>query len=926
MKRSVFRYLLPLLLWLLAVPAVAEDTRVMRVDWGSSLPLPAERLAEVSGLAPGVVLDRSAVARAVRLLSELPEIRQVVISTAPESGGVAVTVMLVGVQFASEVRVEGTRALSAEVVLDASGLKVGSEVGPELLSRVATRVKQFYFEQGYLAAEADVAVADDTAVDAIRVPVVIRVTEGIRARVGSVRLPGLPGADADGIHWPKDLRLSTRLGRPLDSGRLDKDVEKVERYLLDAGYLSPRVGPYRLVRQGERVNVIIPVLVDGRVQVTVVGSHHLSRKKVLAEMDLSVRRQVDEPTLSEAGARLRKRLEEEGFRDARVTVTAEPDIADPHLNRVSVVIEEGRRHRIRDIHFEGNYTFRDRQLLELVKPGWRLIEEPARSRIIARRAAAIEGALRALGFPDAEVGYRFDGLPDHPHMLSVTYQISEGPRWWFADSLLTGTEGVDPVVTRSASVKAGELAALPYRRDRLRAARSDLRRVFAEAGYPDVQVDVRTENRDVWRGQITPRGTPLREVLVDTEFQVTPGPAVTIGAVVIEGRFRTRRKVIERELTFAEGGVYALSSLAETRRRLFRTAAFDQVRIGQLDPDDRDEVRDVRVFLMEGRPGAVEMGLGYGEGDGVRGLIDLSYRDMFRMGHRANLRFRTGRLRRSFSFGYLLPWIGDWRANLRTRVLFEREDLISYERETRAVEAGIRRELSDKVTATTTYRLERNRYPRLPPTPLPERRRINVGSILVSLVREARDNPFAPTRGNVLGVTYEQGAHILLSEVQFGKGTVQAAGYLPVGHHLVVAAKGQGGRVRQLFESTAVPVSERFFMGGHSTVRGYQLDSIGVPDDTLIAGEPIGGEVMVLGNLEFRWGSEQGWGTTLFADAGNVWSKGSAVGVNDMRVGVGVGINYATPVGPLRLDWGHKVDRRPGEDPYRFHFTLGHTF
>jgi outer membrane protein insertion porin family len=387
--------------------------------------------------------------------------------------------------------------------------------------------------------------------------------------------------------------------------------------------------------------------------------------------------------------------------------------------------------------------------------------------------------------------------------------------------------------------------------------------------------------------------------------------------------------VVQRELAVREGELLTPQAMAETRRRLFRAAAFDRVQVGPADPDDHSDVRDVDVHLVEGKPGAVELGVGYAEKDGIRGLVDLSYRDLFRRGQQGSIRFRYGQLRRSVTLAHVLPWIGPYRVALHTRVIFEREDLISYDRITWAVESGIRRPVWDDVVLTVTYRLERDRFPRLPADQVPvvaERRHVNVGSMFGSLVRDTRDDPFSPTRGTVLGATYEQGAHVLASQVQFAKVTMQAAGFLPVGRDTVLAGKVQTGRVRRLFASTEVPVSERFFMGGQSSVRGYSLDSVGVPGETVVSGVPQGGKIMILSNLELRLGGSKGWGLVLFADAGNVWNHASSIGINDFRAGAGPGLEYATPVGPLRLDLGYKLDRRPGESVYRIHFTLGHTF
>ncbi|MDH4230175.1 MAG: BamA/TamA family outer membrane protein [Nitrospirota bacterium] len=917
--------------------ALAQDAgpqTIVSVDWGESPPLSPERLQRASGLTPGAVLDPALLAAAVRALSDLPEVHQAAVSARPVAGGVAVRVSLTGMQVMGNLTVRGNRHLDSGEVTRAARLDAGHEVDSEILRRAAGLVQEAYAARGYLSARVEARVGEAGNDPMGRTPVVLVINEGPRARVTEVRLPGVPGAAADGVPLPRGLSLSTRKGRALNPARTEKDLNRIETFLAKRGYLHPQAGPYRLEydpKEGATgVGVVIPVRVGDRVRLHVRGDRHLSRREVFDGLGLGSYQTVDQPMLLEAANRLQRQLVGRGYRDARVSATASSDVTDPRrMVHIRVEIHQGRRHRIQDIRFTGNHNFNTGQLRDLVSPGFRLTNEPARAAVLRERAGRIEGALHTLGFPDAGVTFSLDQVGRRTDLVAVTYHITEGPRWWLDRASLQTTGEVEPQVRDQAQAMLREQEGVPYHRDRLRIAKTQVTRLFAEAGYVDAEVSVTRKPRDEWRGRITPRGQPLREVRVEAEFQVDPGPRVRVGEITIEGRFRTRREVVWRELTFKHGDFLRPSALAETRRRLFRTAAFDQVRIGPADTADQDAERDISVKVEEGKPGAVELGVGYGEEDGVRGLVDLSYRDFLRRGHRVNLRMRSGQLRRSLSLGYVLPWIGNWRADLRSRILFEREDLISYERVTRAAETGLRRELTDNVTVTTTYRVERNHYPRLPAdlvAALPERRRINVGSVQVSVARDTRDDPFSPSGGSLLGATYEQGAHVLISDIQFGKATLQAAGYHPIGRRLVLAGKVQTGRVRRLFDTTQVPISERFFLGGASTVRGYRLDALGVPGESLISGVPQGGRVMNLVNVELRIGASAGWGTVLFADAGNVWDHGHTIGIGDFRAGAGFGLHYATPVGPLRLDLGYKIDRRQGEDPYRLHFTLGHSF
>jgi len=905
-----------------------ESVRAASVDWGPEPPLPVARLEEVTGIAPGSEVSPEALAEAVRALIDLPQIRWAAVRTEPveAEGEVAVRFRLERTQRLGRLIVTGARSMSADDVERAVRLGAGEVVDPERLAQVEERVLAEYARKGFFAARVTAAsVPADPGAPEGQVNVRIAVREGSRGTVAALRYEGLPERLPRGLLGP---RVRTHVGGGFNADTLQADMGRIERYLTGRGYLNPQVGPYEIAVDGDRVSVTLPVQARDRVEIKVRGRAGMSDKAVRRTLNLTARRSLDGAVLDEARQRLLSALREKGYRDARVTVQSTRD-PDGFLYHVTVTADHGRRHRTEDVRFEGNLAISDGELGKAVGPGLRFFAEPVREGAIADRAAQVEGMYRAAGYPEVAVTYTIAPTRPGGHRDVVTYHIDEGRQWWVDRVAVEGLDDVVPEAARGARKAALALAGERYRRDRVRAARAEVNAALGEQGYVDAQVDTRSETREVWRGRVGPGGVPLREVMADLTFHAVPGPQVRVGEVHVEGTYRTRPYVVAREVTIAEGDLYTPGALAQTRRNLFRAAAFDRVRVGPTDPDDQGAVRDVTVHLTEGKPGAVELGVGYGEKDGVRGLIDLSYRDLFRRGHEGGVRLRYGQLRRSATLRYVLPWIGPYHVPLHTRVLYEEEDLISYDRRTWAAELGIRRPVLPHVVLTVTYRLERNRFPRLPAggvTSLPERRRINVGSIFTSLVRDTRDDPFNPDRGTILGATYEQGARVLASQVQFAKVTVQAAQFIPVRRNVVLAARAQTGRVRRLFQSAEVPVSERFFLGGQSSVRGYALDSVGVPGETVIGGVPQGGLVMILTGLELRAGTRRGWGMVLFADAGSVWNDARNIGLEDMRVGAGPGLRFGTPVGPLRLDLGYKINRNRGEETWRLHFTLGSAF
>jgi len=272
-------------------------------------------------------------------------------------------------------------------------------------------------------------------------------------------------------------------------------------------------------------------------------------------------------------------------------------------------------------------------------------------------------------------------------------------------------------------------------------------------------------------------------------------------------------------------------------------------------------------------------------------------------------------------------------------------------REARA-EAGIR--LSPRYNISGRYSFERTELfdERLRPEeqPLIDRLfpQVRLSTFTASLLRDTRDDVLDASKGTLFLVESDLSARALGSEVGFAKTFVQGSTYhrLPGARRMVVAANGRLGlahgfprQVSRIDENGAaiaaviedLPASERFFAGGDTTVRGFSLDRLG--DDATISpsGFPTGGNGLVVLNGELRVGVLGALQAVGFVDAGNVVKRVGDLGVTNLRVATGFGLRYGSPFGPIRLDWGFKLDRRelsPGrlERGNRIHISLGQAF
>jgi len=194
-----------------------------------------------------------------------------------------------------------------------------------------------------------------------------------------------------------------------------------------------------------------------------------------------------------------------------------------------------------------------------------------------------------------------------------------------------------------------------------------------------------------------------------------------------------------------------------------------------------------------------------------------------------------------------------------------------------------------------------------------------LGDIGFAIVRDTRDHLFLPTRGTYLGLGTRLFARPLLSEFSFVKTDMAASDIHTLKNGVAFASSLRLGLASPFGSTASVPISEAFFAGGDSTLRGFRRDEVG---------RPGGGEALLVLNEELRfpiW-EARGLKGVLFYDAGNVYPRVSELHPTDLRHVLGAGLRLETPIGPLRLEYGRKLDREAGESAGELFFAIGSAF
>jgi len=205
-------------------------------------------------------------------------------------------------------------------------------------------------------------------------------------------------------------------------------------------------------------------------------------------------------------------------------------------------------------------------------------------------------------------------------------------------------------------------------------------------------------------------------------------------------------------------------------------------------------------------------------------------------------------------------------------------------------------------------------------------------SVSLSITRDSKDRPFLTTEGSVNSLSFETAGGFLGGDVGFYKYLATTAWYFPLFWKTVFIAQGRWGYIDDK-SGEKLPVYHKFRIGGINTVRGFDDYSITPRDIT--TGDPIGGNQMLIFNVEYRFPliQEQGIVGLVFFDAGNVFTDDpNAYTISGLRMGVGLGVRWYSPVGPIRVEYGFNLDPDPGtyvvppEPSGRYHFSVGAAF
>lgn len=732
-------------------------------------------------------------------------------------------------------------------------------------------------------------------------------------------------------------RLKTRTGRPFSQGDLSEDLKSLyewgplARAEIEAREVSP--GKVRV-----RVEVEEKPFVD---RVTFRGNRRIRDRTLSREIRLAPGEMVSEARLREEQRRISAHYEKEGYLRARVDYEVKEDPATG-LAEIVFRIDEGPPVRVAEIVFEGVGEVEEKELRGMMRTRprrglifsglWRRGKlDPARFEEDLERIALF---YRHGGYLDARiVDVGRDYTPDGRRM-KITIAIEEGRRYRVGEVAFAGNDTFPSEdLARATRLKSSD----PFSPLNLRSDVAAIQDFYRERGY--IEASVRP--LDVFNpatGEI------------DITYSIRENDIFYVNRIDIAGNTITRDRVIRRELPIYPGEIVDGLKIRRSRERLLNLGYFSEVAIEPV-PSEVPGRKDLLIEVEEKKTGELMFGFGYSSIDDFIGFgeIGLGNFDLFNpplfmgAGQKIRLRGEIGRRRDNYELSFTEPWLFgiplSFGVDLYRRRWFWRQ----YDESRKGFGLRLRRRLLEFVELGLSYQLEEIRVYNVgedAPEPIKragEEGRVLVSGITPSLTRDTRDSFMLPTRGVRTTLSTEIAGGWLGGDRDYVKTQFSNVFYHSVFPGHVVSLLFRIGTVQPYGDTEQVPFSEKFFLGGGNTIRGFRYREVGPFDpETKI---PLGGDSMMRATAEYTFpiagdprapfGQLRG---AFFYDIGNVWEGRSwhdADGGNSFNAGAGLGLRWFSPIGPLQLDYAWPVKTGPGgwnDTGGRLHFNLGYMF
>ena len=953
----------------------------------------------------GKPLDREKVAESLRALYKTGNYADLKALVAPVTDGLRLDFVARENLFFNLVRLEGLEPPPTEASAAAAmQIGLGQTYQKQTVDEALERLRETLREEGLYRAEVSAEALPHP--DTHQMDIVVHVKPGPRAHVSGIQLKNDTAyKDADLVS-----RSKMKPGQAVTSARLQRGTDRVRKFLAKRGHLSSHVtvrrGDYDAAKSS--VAISLEATQGPRVEVSVSGAK-FSEGELKKLIPIYQEGAVDPDLLEEGKRNIRERLERQGYFDADVSYKIEMRDVKTSLwqgtqETITYTVERGDKHKLIGIELAGNKYFDTELLKSRLQIFQGAFGSPGRfsRRLVDADAQSMQTLYQANGFLDAKVTPDVkDNYKGKEGDLYIGFTIQEGKQTRVAS---LGIQGIHAFKEQELLGVVGSTPGQPYSDFGVTADRDNILALYFNEGFPEATFSATAERvppsasnaSEPETSSSTHNGsssaTPKKEEskkgaklpaeqadAVRLVYRIEEGPQTRVRAVLITGYEHTRLGVIRREVRIKPQEPLREGDVVESQRRLYNLGVFNRVTIEPQNPAGTDVDKDIAVLVEEAKRYTLAYGGGFevqrlasttnptgGQVEAApRGILEISKLNLTGRADTLSLKLRGSTLQGRALLGYSDPnTFANPHLSFQATAFAEKTRDINTFTEQR-YEGSV--QLTDQVSSLTSvlfryaFRQVRVSDLKIPSQEIPL---FNAPTLVsqfgVTWFRDSRDNPADASKGSFNSADFGVADTYFGSSASFLRFYYQNSTYHPIKRRFSFARSFRFGILAPYRDTvsltfpapttpplpTVIPLPERFFGGGGTSLRGFALNQAGPRDS--ITGFPVGGQAMLVLNQEFRFPMRLPFigtalGGALFYDGGNVYSRLSRISfrtnlptptlalqnptlppsptnlpvcvtncsneLNYFSHTAGLGFRYKTPVGPIRVDLGYQLNR-----------------
>jgi outer membrane protein insertion porin family len=658
------------------------------------------------------------------------------------------------------------------------------------------------------------------------------------------------------------------------------------------------------------------------------GNQELSDDKLKEKITIKSQTFLDQQQAKESADRIRLTYQEDGYFNAQVVPVIQT--VDEDRKRLTFFIKEGTKAKVRTVRFEGMRAVTKDEMFKVMAtrewiPWYGLITQLKVPSLLSDagvlKREEVSNDIERMrevylnkGYLNVQISQPTIELSEDKKWFEISYSIVEGEPYTVAEVGFRGnTVFEDYELREGLSIRPGEI----FQRAKIRGEITRITDLYGAKGYAFADV--------------VPNVTPDNNAKTATIIlNVKEGEMMRIREIHINGNDKTRDNVIRRELRLDEQDVIDTLALKRSFQRLNNLNFFETVEIlpQQVDVDKVD----LNVKVKEKPTGQFSIGGGFSTLDKLVAIADITEGNLGGNGWLGRIRGQLGQQRSLGLVTFRNPYVNDSYNALQLDVYRTITNYISYFESKAGASATWSRWLSEYVNGSVSLFAEQIEY-RDPQEglcpdviPLICRQLGNQSStgFRTSLFRDTRDYYLDPRTGWRFSIGADYGTPALGGTNHFYKFAVDVIKYTPLIYDTRFSVRARYGFTEGV-GGKPIPLTERFFVGGINTMRGFVFGRAGpvTPSGSLLGSAK---ELVFNNDFIFTISSEAKLNGVLFFDYGSGFDDNEGIDITKLRKAVGIEARWISPFGPLRAAYGINLEPRPTERKGVFEFTIGSLF